>query len=230
MPRTSKAGALTGFPISLSQRGCLLKVGLTGGVACGKSTAGEMFVARGARLIKADEIAHQLMRPGQPVYREILRHFGNGVVDADGAINRQKLAQAAFGGGRVEELNRIVHPAVIAYQDRWMEEEGARRRDAVVIVEAALILEAGVEQRFDKIIVVTCRPEQKAARFAARQSISQEAAQAEVERRQKAQRSDEEKVRAADYVIDNSGPLPETERQVDAVWRQLKQLAADKRG
>jgi dephospho-CoA kinase len=203
----------------------LLKVGLTGGVACGKSTVGEMFVARGAKLIKADEIAHQLMRPGQPVYQEVVQHFGRGIVHEDGTIDRQKLAQAAFGGGRVEELNRLVHPAVIAHQERWMEEEAARHRDAVVIVEAALIVEAGVQKRFDKIIMVTCRPEQKAARFAERQGITHEAARQEVERRQAAQRSDEEKIRAADYVIDNSGSRAETERQVEQVFRELKQLA-----
>jgi dephospho-CoA kinase len=203
----------------------LLKVGLTGGVACGKSTVGEMFVARGARLIKADEIAHQLMRPGQPVYREVVQHFGRGMVHEDGTIDRQKLAQAAFGGGRVEELNRLVHPAVIAHQERWMEEEAAHHRHAVVIVEAALILEAGVQKRFDKIIMVTCRPEQKAARLAERQGITEEAARQEVERRQAVQRSDEEKIRAADYVIDNSGSRAETERQVEQVFRELKQLA-----
>lgn len=200
----------------------MLKVGLTGGVACGKSTVGEMFVARGARLIKADELAHQLMRPGQPVYEQILRHFGREVVHQDGTINRQNLAEAAFGGGRVEELNRLVHPAVIAHQERWMQEEGARNPGAVVIVEAALILEAAVQKRFDKLIVVTCHLDQKIARFAARQGISEEAARKEVERRQSAQQSDEEKVRAADYVIDNSGSLPGTERQVDAVWNELK--------
>jgi dephospho-CoA kinase len=203
----------------------LLKVGLTGGVACGKSTVGEMFVARGAKLIKADEIAHQLMRPGQPVYQEVVQHFGGGIVREDRTIDRQKLARAAFGGGRVEELNRLVHPAVIAHQERWMEEEAARHRDAVVIVEAALILEAGVQKRFDKIIMVTCRPEQKAARFAQRQGITDEAARQEVERRQAAQRSDEEKIRAADYVIDNSGSRAQTERQVEHVFRELKQLA-----
>lgn len=203
----------------------MLKVGLTGGVACGKSTVGEMFVARGAKLIKADEIAHRLMRPGQPVYREVVQHFGRGIVHEDGTIDRHKLAQAAFGGGRVEELNRLVHPAVIAHQERWMEEEAARHRDAVVIVEAALILEAGVQKRFDKIIMVTCRPEQKAARFAERQGITDDAARQEVEQRQAAQRSDKEKIRAADYVIDNSGSLAETERQVEKVFRELKQLA-----
>ena len=203
----------------------MLKVGLTGGVACGKSTVGEMFVARGARLIKADEIAHRLMQPGQAVYREVVQHFGRGVVGEDGTIDRQKLARAAFGGGRVEELNRLVHPAVIAHQERWMAEEAARHGGAVVIVEAALILEAGVQKRFDKIIMVTCRPEQKAARFAQRQGITEEAARQEVERRQAAQRSDEEKIRAADYVIDNSGSRAETERQVEQVFRELKKLA-----
>jgi len=207
----------------------LLKVGLTGGVACGKSTVGEMFIARGAKLIKADEIAHHLMRPGQPVYEAVVKHFGREVLSDDGTIHRQKLAQAAFGGGRVEELNRLVHPAVIAQQERWMEEEGGRDPDAVVIVEAALILEAGVGKRFDKLIVVTCRPEQKAARFAARQAVSTEAAQAEVDRRQKAQVSDEDKVRAADYVIDNSGSVAETERRVDEVWEALKKSAKKRR-
>ncbi|MGZ4837729.1 MAG: dephospho-CoA kinase [Terriglobales bacterium] len=203
----------------------MLKVGLTGGVACGKSSVGEMFIARGAHLIKADELAHQLMRPGQPVYEQILQHFGRDIVNEDGTINRQKLAEAAFGGARVEELNRLVHPAVIAHQERWMQEEGGRHPGAVVIVEAALILEAGVQKRFDKLVVVTCRPEQKIARFAARQGISEDAARAEVARRQAAQRSDEEKVRAADFVIDNSGTMADTERQVDAVFRELKQLA-----
>ena len=203
----------------------MLKVGLTGGVACGKSTVGDMFVARGAKLIKADEIAHQLMRPGQPVYQEIVGHFGREILNEDGTINRPRLAQAAFGGGRIEELNRIVHPAVIAHQDRWMEQEGAREPGAVTIVEAALILEAGVEKRFHKLIMVTCREEQKVSRFAARQGISEDAARQEVERRQKAQRPDEEKIRAADYVIDNSGSIADTERQVEAVFRELKRLA-----
>ncbi len=203
----------------------LLKVGLTGGVACGKSTVGEMLVAHGARLIKADEIAHRLMQPGHKIYDAVVRHFGREILNPDGTINRPKLAQAAFGGGRVEELNRLVHPAVIAEQERWMDEQFATDPAAVVIVEAALILEAGVETRFDKIIMVTCRPEQKAQRFAVRQGLSAEEARAEVERRQRAQRSDEEKIRAADYVIDNAGSREDTERAVHAVWHELKQLA-----
>ncbi len=213
----------------------MLKVGLTGGVACGKTTIGQMLVARGAHLIRADEIAHQLMQPGKPVYREVVQRFGPDIVNPDGSINRPKLAEAAFGAGRVEELNRIVHPAVIDYQDRWMEETGRRDRGAVVIVEAALILEAGVQGRFDKLIVVTCRGDQKAERFTRRQKLEPAAAQAEVERRSAAQIADEEKARAADFVIDNSGDLQSAERQVDALWPELQRLAkenaaADTRG
>lgn len=203
----------------------MLKVGLTGGVACGKSTIGQMLVARGAHLVRADDIAHQLMQPGQAVYEKVRQHFGPSIVHQDGSIDRLKLAEAAFGAGRVEELNRIVHPAVIDYQNRWMKETGGREADAVVIVEAALILEAGVEGRFDKLIVVTCRAEQKPERFAARQKLPLDAARAEVERRSAAQVPDEEKTRAADYVIDNSGNIAAAERQVDALWPELQRLA-----
>ena len=203
----------------------MLKVGLTGGVACGKSTIGQMLVARGAHLVRADDIAHQLMQPGQAVYEKVRQHFGPSIVHQDGSIDRLRLAEAAFGAGRVEELNRIVHPAVIDYQNRWMEETGGREPNAVVIVEAALILEAGVEGRFDRLIVVTCRAEQKAERFAVRQKLPLDAARVEVERRSAAQVPDEEKTRAADYVIDNSGDLAAAERQVDALWPELQRLA-----
>ena len=203
----------------------MLKVGLTGGVACGKSTIGQMLVARGAHLVRADDIAHQLMQPGQAVYEKVRQHFGPSIVHQDGSIDRLKLAEAAFGAGRVEELNRIVHPAVIDYQNRWMEETGGREPNAVVIVEAALILEAGVEGRFDRLIVVTCRAEQKAERFAVRQKLPLDAARVEVERRSAAQVPDEEKTRAADYVIDNSGDLAAAEREVDALWPKLQRLA-----
>ncbi len=204
----------------------MLRVGLTGGVACGKSTIGQMLVEKGARLIRADDIAHQLMQPGQPVYQQVVRHFGRSIVQEDGTLDRQKLASAAFGAGRVKELNRIVHPAVIAHQNQCMEETGQREPEAVAIVEAALILEAGVGGRFDKLIVVTCRPEQKAERFAARQKMPIEEARAEVERRSKAQIADEVKAHAADYLIDNSGALAASQRQVDALWPELQRLAS----
>jgi dephospho-CoA kinase len=207
----------------------MLKVGLTGGIASGKSAVGEMFVALGAHLVQADRIAHSLMRPGEAVYNEVARHFGREILNPDGSVNRAKLAELAFGSSasdgkrasRVEELNRIVHPAVIRSQDEWMSETGRQDPHAVAIVEAALILEAGAGDRFDRLIVVTCDPEQRAARFAARQKIDLETARKEVARRMAAQLPDEEKIRAADYVIDNSGPLVQTRAKVAQIWGKL---------
>ncbi len=203
----------------------MLKVGLTGGVACGKSTVGEIFAAHGAHVIQADRIARELMQPGTPVYQEIVCHFGGTILNTDQTINRQKLADAAFGGKRVGELNGIVHPAVIRAQERWMTQVGLGDPHGVAIVEAALILEAGVQKHFDKLVVVTCATEQKAERFAERHQVAQQAAQAEVDRRARAQLPDEAKIRAADYVIDNSGTRDHTEAQVARVWVDLARLA-----
>ncbi|MGA7908726.1 MAG: dephospho-CoA kinase, partial [Candidatus Sulfotelmatobacter sp.] len=107
----------------------MLKVGLTGGIASGKSIVGEMFVALGAHLIQADAIAHELMQPGQAVYDEVVARFGREILNADGSINRPKLAEAAFGAAgekstRVKELNQIVHPAVVRRQEEWMNAVG----------------------------------------------------------------------------------------------------------
>lgn len=213
----------------------VLKVGLTGGIAAGKSVVGEMFVALGARLVQADRIAHELMRPGEAVYNEVVRHFGGGILNRDGSISREKLAEVAFGSSstpentrvsRIDELNRIVHPVVIRSQDEWMHAVGLQDPQAVAIVEAALILEAGVADRFDRLIVVTCSEEQRVTRFAARQKVDLEVARREVTRRMAAQLSDEEKIEAADYVIDNSGALSRTHEQVSRVWRELQAEAA----
>jgi dephospho-CoA kinase len=211
----------------------MLKVGLTGGIAAGKSVVGEMFVALGARLVQADRIAHSLMQPGEAVYNEVVRHFGREILNRDGSVNREKLAEAAFGStsstsrsqvepSRIGELNRIVHPAVIRSQEAWMEEMGRQDPHAVVIVEAALLLEAGAGKRFDRLVVVTCSEDQRVARFAARQKIDLEAARKEVARRMAAQLPDEEKVKAADFVIDNSSSLEQTRDQVRQVWEKLR--------
>jgi len=213
----------------------MLKVCLTGGIAAGKSVVGEMFVALGAHLVQADRIAHSLMQPGEAVYNEVVRHFGREILHPDGSINRAKLAEIAFGtstdaegkrASRIEELNRIVHPVVIRGQDEWMQEMGRQGPHTVAIVEAALILEAGAAKRFDRLIVVTCSAEQRVARFADRQKIDLESARKEVARRMAAQLPDEEKIKAADYVIDNSGPLDQTREQVRGVWQHLSAAAA----
>jgi len=209
----------------------MLKVGLTGGIAAGKTVVGEMFVALGAHLVQADRIAHSLMQPGEAVYNEVVRHFGREILNRDGSVNRAKLAEAAFGSAshaegkrasRIEELNRIVHPVVIRSQDAWMQEMGRQDPHAVAIVEAALILEAGARGHFDRLIVVTCNEEQRVARFAARQKIELETARKEVVRRMAAQLPDEEKIKAADHVIDNSGSLDQTREQARQVWEKLR--------
>ena len=211
-----------------------MKVGLTGAIASGKSVVGEMFVALGAHLIQADRIAHSLMQPGEAVYNEVVRHFGRDILNPDGSINRSKLAELAFGTNslssspasnkpaRVEELNRIVHPAVLRSQKEWMDELGRHDPHAVAIVEAALILEAGAAKQFDRLIVVKCSEEQRIARFAARQKLDLEAARKEVTRRMAAQMPEEEKIRAATYVIDNSTTLDQTRAQVREVWQKLR--------
>lgn len=204
----------------------LLKLGLTGGIAAGKSVVGEMLVALGAHLIQADAVSHQLMQPGEAVYQEVVRAFGSGILNPDNTVNRARLAEAAFGGAgrpaRIHELNKIVHPAVVKKQDEWM--EAVRRRDpkAIAIVEAALILEAGAANHFDRLLVVTCRPDQRVERWAARTNVSLETARQEVARRMAAQFPDEEKIKAADYVIDNSGSLDETRAKVNVLYPKLR--------
>jgi len=213
----------------------MLKVGLTGGIASGKSVVGEMLVTLGAHLAQADRIAHALMQPGEAVYNQVVRQFGREILSPDGSINRAKLAEVAFGpptlpagtrASRVLELNRIVHPVVIRSQNEWMQEVARQDPHAVAVVEAALILEAEAGDHFDRLLVVTCHPEQRVARFAARQKMDVEAARKEVERRMAAQLPDQEKIKAADYVIDNSGTLEQTREQVRQVWEKLRSEAS----
>jgi dephospho-CoA kinase len=161
----------------------MLRVGLTGGLASGKSTVAAMLHALGAEVIEADELGRELMEPGQPVFLSIVEHFGPEVVSPDGRLNRARLADMAFKGGRVNELNAIVHPAVIAAQQRWMEQVFRHNPTAVAVVESALIFEverdarlrgesetvlADWGRRFDRIIVVTASDDLKIARYAAR--------------------------------------------------------------
>jgi dephospho-CoA kinase len=207
----------------------VLKVGLTGGIAAGKSVVGEMFGALGADVIQADEISHQLMQPGETVYKEVVDRFGSGILRADGSVDRARLAELAFGSpgqpSRVQELNQIVHPAVIRRQEEWMAEVNRRDPHAVAMVEAALILEAGMKTGLDRLVVVTCRPEQRIERWAQRLKVDQETARREVTRRMAAQLPDDEKIKAADYVIDNSGSLDETAAQVKEIYAELEKQA-----
>jgi dephospho-CoA kinase len=161
----------------------MLRVGLTGGLGSGKSTVAARLRALGADVIEADELGRAMMEPGQAVFSSIVEHFGPEVVNSDGKLDRARLAEMAFKGGRLQELNAIIHPAVIAAQQRWMEQVFARNPAAVAVVESALIFEverdarargesetilANWRRRFDRIVVVTVPDELKIARYIAR--------------------------------------------------------------
>jgi dephospho-CoA kinase len=198
----------------------MLKVGLTGGIACGKTTILAMFAELGAHTLRADAVAHRLMAPGEPMYERIVGAFGEAILALDGTIARSKLASAAFPS-RIGELNAIVHPTVLAFEDNWMREIGDSDPLGIAICEAALLIEAGGLARYDKLIVVTCTLEQKISRFAERSGMPPEAAQQEVERRMAAQMPEADKVKLANIVIDNSGDRESVGRRVHEVWQQL---------
>jgi len=205
----------------------MLKVGLTGGIASGKSLVSQIFIDLGAHCIDADEIAHKLMGPGEPVYEEIVKSFGSEILNADKTVNRAKLAELAFDKRkpRIYELNRLIHPGVIERYEKWMDEIGKREPEAIMILEAALLLEAGLRRRFDEIIVVTCKSQQRIDRWAASHNLDPDAARNEVTRRMMAQAPIEAKIQAADFVIDNSGSIEETRKQIEDVYRKLASKA-----
>ncbi len=205
----------------------MLKIGLTGGIASGKSLVSRIFTDLGAHSIDADEIAHELMRPGEAVYDEVVQKFGKEILNPDGTVNRARVAELAFDKRRprIYELNRIVHPGVIQKYEEWMESFRSREPEAIVMLEAALLLEAGLRKRFDRIIVVTCKPQQRIERWAQRHKIDEAAARDEVSRRMMAQAPEEAKIQAADYLIDNSGTVEETTRQVKAIYDTLRTQA-----
>ncbi|HEX8813782.1 MAG TPA: dephospho-CoA kinase [Terracidiphilus sp.] len=203
----------------------MLRVGLTGGVASGKSTIAAMLVKHGAHFLQADRIAHQLYEPGTVTYDEVVRRFGREIMKEDGTINRAKLANVVFPD-RIAELNAIVHPEVVKRQNMWMSEVERQDPRGIAVVEAALLTEAGADKDFDKIIVVTCDFDRKVEQLARRMEVPLDVARFEVTRRSAAQFSDTEKAQRADYVIQNSGSMEDTERQVKKIWRELTDLSA----
>jgi dephospho-CoA kinase len=197
----------------------MLKVGLTGGIASGKSYVTGLLKELGCEVTDADLIARRVVEPGQPAYHDVVREFGAGILDADGALDRAKLGAIVFAdSARRARLNAIVHPRVIAAQDEWLAEVGRRDPRAVAVVDAALMIEAGAHRRFDKLIVVYCEPELQLARLMARDGLSRE----EALRRINAQMPASEKLKYADYTINTSSGFEDTRRQVEAIYERLR--------
>jgi dephospho-CoA kinase len=216
----------------------MLRVGLTGGLGSGKSTVAGMFQELGAAVISADHIGRQLMQAGQPVYAAIVRTFGRAVVRSDGSLDRKALAELAFQHNQADKLNHIVHPAVVAAEEEWMQGVFAADGKRVAIVESALIFEVekwgtapGWAQRFDRIILVTVPDDMKIARFVSRLSARdgvesrREILIRDARARIAMQIPDQEKAGRCEYVIDNAGSLQETRERVEVIYRELAQAA-----
>jgi dephospho-CoA kinase len=200
----------------------MLRVGLTGGIACGKSTVAAMMRELGCRVIEADGVAHGLMQPGQPAYHEIVREFGQQILAANSAIDRAKLAPIVFSdAAKLSRLNQIVHPRVMEEQDRWLDETQSAEPQSVAVVEAPLLIEAGYHTRVHRLVVVWCAAEQQKERLLARGLTREQA-----EQRIAAQMPLEEKLTLADDTVDTSGTLEATRRQVEQLVAMLKLLAA----
>jgi dephospho-CoA kinase len=209
----------------------MLRVGLTGGLASGKSFVGHTLADVGADLgcllIQADELGHQVQEPGGEAYAGVVREFGPGILEADGAgaalprIDRRRLAAEVFRDpDRLHKLNTLVHPYVHARR-RKLEEDFARSHpDGIAVTEAAILIETGSYREYDRLIVAFCQPEQQVERAMARDRLTRE----EVLDRMRQQMPLEEKVKYADYVVDTSGPKADTVAQTHAVYDSLVSL------
>jgi len=200
----------------------MLRLGLTGGIASGKSAVAATLRELGFSVLDADSLAHKIIEPGQPAYEEVLREFGSAITDSQGRVDRAKLGALVFGDrAKLDRLNAIVHPrvaeAVLRQFDEW-QREGTR--DAA-FVEAALLIESGIHQHLDGLVVTWSRPEQQLERLAAR-GLSEE----EARRRIASQMPVEEKLRYATERIDCSGTLEQTRRQVEALGARLHRSKA----
>jgi dephospho-CoA kinase len=199
----------------------MLKVGLTGGFASGKSFVGETLAGLGCHLIQADELGHQVLLPGGAAYADVVREFGAAVLTPEGTIDRKRLAAAVFDNPeRLARLNALVHPPVIRLEEELMARYAAADPQGIVVVEAAILIETGSHKRFHRIIVTVCDQEQQIERAMKRDGISREQALARIRR----QMPLSEKQDYADYVIDTSGAKEDTIRQTVAVYEQLRRL------
>ena len=197
--------------------------GLTGGIASGKSTVAEMFAELGAYIIDADKVGHQMLDSSGSAYQKIVHYFGDEILDSSGEIDSKLLGALVFADAeKLKALNAIVHPGIIAEVDGLAALHAAAHPGTLILMDAALIFEAGIGGSFRKVIVTWCRPEQQIERLMAKAGFGRE----EAGRRIAAQMPAEDKRRLADFVIDCSGTEVQTRAQVQELFPKLKQLAA----
>jgi dephospho-CoA kinase len=199
----------------------MLRVGLTGGLATGKSFVGRALADLGCRLLKADDIGHEVLQPGGAAFAAAVEEFGPGILDEDGEIVRRRLGSLVFGEPeRLKRLNEIVHPAVIAQEEQWMRRIESEDPASIVVVEAAILIETGSYRRFQTLVLTVCGEEQQIERAIKRDGLSRE----EVLERLKRQMPLAEKRKYAQYVIDTSGEKEQTLDQVSRLYGELRGL------
>lgn len=199
----------------------MLRVGLTGGLATGKSFVGRILEDLGCRLLKADALGHEAIEPGGPAFESVLAEFGREMLDETGHIDRRKLAGEVFDKpDRLAALNAIIHPVVIAREEEWMRHVEAANPRTIAIVEAAILIETGSHTRFDKLVLTVCSREQQIERAMKRDKLTRDEVLSRLER----QMPLDEKRKFADFVIDTSGEKSATERQVEQLYAALQRL------
>jgi dephospho-CoA kinase len=201
----------------------MLRVGLTGSIAVGKSFVASVFIDLGCHVLDADATAREVVLPGSPGLEAVVNAFGKEVLNADGTLNRQQLGALVFADeAKRQQLNHLLHPFIIARQDEILREWEIKDPDGIGIVDAALMIESGGYKRFDKLIVVHCRPEVQLERLMLRNALTREAAQQRID----SQMPQEEKQKFADYLIDTSDGYELTRARTLDVYNELRRLAA----
>jgi dephospho-CoA kinase len=204
----------------------MLNVGLTGGISTGKTTIARLLVEKGAILIDLDELAHNVQLPETDVWREIITTFGEGVLNPDRTIDRNKLGAIVFNDpAKLKRLNEIVHPAVFREWKKEIKQIEAVKSDAIVLSDIPLLIEIGAQERFDVVLLVYIPREEQLERLIKRNGYDCDYA----EKRIASQMPIEEKVKYARIVVNNQGTMEETKKQVDEVWEELSRLEKNKR-
>ncbi len=200
----------------------MLKVGLTGGLATGKTYVASLLEKLGCYIIHADQLGHEVLLPGGEAYGDVVAEFGSEVVAADGTIDRKALGSAVFSNpDRLEVLNALVHPHVFRRQNEFFDTVAQRDAHAVVVSEAAIMIETGSYKRYDRLILTVCPPDVQIQRYVERENATEEEARERLAR----QMPLDDKKKFADYTIDTSDTKAETERQVRQIYLRLKKEA-----